>query len=141
MKKVLTFLFAIIILSSCKKEETSDGNSYPQKWKLITMKGQIANSSLSGNNLPYQENYQFNTNKTFTKTREENGTTTSASGTYSVEEFESKIYYMLQYKEANKLIESCYFGSKEQSLYFVNNKLFGGSQPCDGPGLEYQRVN
>nr|MBC7612150.1 hypothetical protein [Pseudopedobacter sp.] len=51
MKKALTFLTLIIILSSCKKKKTFEVNTYPKKWELVKMSGNIPNSETTGNQM------------------------------------------------------------------------------------------
>ncbi|MEO5909974.1 MAG: hypothetical protein ABIP95_03755 [Pelobium sp.] len=136
MKKVLTFLFAIIILSSCKKEETSDGNSYPQKWKLTRM-----DAGLLGNQdpLPYLEFYLLNADSTFTKSREVANNIQTVSGTFSV----NGDYITFIYKSDNDLISFCDRPKlMEKMILKSNGELYNDTGlALDCPAYLYEKID
>jgi hypothetical protein len=47
------------------------------------MTGQVPNSEVSGQAMKWQESYQLNSDGTFTKSREKNGSVTEATGNYN----------------------------------------------------------
>lgn len=138
MKKILTFLFTIIILSSCKNEKSIGIST--QTWKLIKMTGR-ANPELTGNKMFWQEIYQLNKDSSFIKTRVSQTSTLTASGTYTIETIDAQNYFVFKYPTQNELIGSCNSSSLKEYLNIQsNNYMFSTWQACDGPGLEYQRT-
>lgn len=63
------------------------------------------------------------------------------SGSFAFNKKEGKMYLTLEYDSETELIESC-IGEKFTESFFMpsNISLTGGSAPCDGPGLFYQRI-
>ncbi len=146
MKSLLYFIFAsVLLLSSCSKTidalESKDFsiNNYPQTWKLIKMTGSQEGSESSGEEMEWQENYVFNSDGSFVKTRISTGELKSASGRYFFnEEIQS---FILDYGKSNPIIGSC--GSAvEESLYYTKDSKILQSNwwACDGPGLFYKRI-
>jgi hypothetical protein len=147
MKK-LTFicLFACTLFSCTKvSEKTIEKifqNEYPQKWQLITMSGQFANSERKGTDMEWQEFYLLNSDGTFIKSRERNGVSTEVSGTFSFDTVSGIKYLTLTYKTDNSIIGSCTSDLKESLCTEINttNRMTSSWAACDGPGLEYERV-
>ena len=145
MKFPYLLLVMILLFTSCSKDEqaidTQDFSlkEFPQKWKLVKMTGNFQGSETTGQNMSWQENYIFNADGSFLKTRNENGESTSAGGYYSFHEQEQA--FILNYNKSNPLIGNCTSESKEY-LYFDENKayLLSNWWACDGPGLFYERI-
>lgn len=151
MKTILLALSFIFILNSCTDNElpTDDVSQKTiiQQWKLYKMTGSYQGSETTGNEMAWQETYEFNADSTFSKTRVQNNETITASGTFTVSSEYSDIYQesksgiILTYNEPNSIVASCNpdvteylaFNSKEDILY---NSWWWA---CDGPGLFYQR--
>ena len=141
MKKLIPVFVMVTVLLSCSKNDNFDIEKYPQKWQLIKMSsGMVPNSETSGENMEWQEYYLLNSDGTFTKHREWDGSQTEASGTFSFTEGTDGKYLKLFYNEESTLIGNC-SGDNTESLWLRSErKLTGTWLACDGPGLEYERV-
>lgn len=144
MKKIKLFntiLIGLLIFSSCQIDDEFNPTQYPQKWQLVKMTGQIANSETTGNAMEWQEFYLLNSNGTFTKSRERNGLLMEESGTFTFKNLSEEKFLELIYASDNELIGSCYSSELKESLWLKSeNKLMGTWSECDGPGLEYERT-
>ncbi|MEJ8801592.1 hypothetical protein [Pontibacter sp. H249] len=149
MKNLLLALALLCVLTSCSKDDTPDAmttefaaGEYPQKWQLVKMTGNIANApALTGAAMPWQEFYVFNSNSSFTKTRERNGVTTAASGTFKIENLTTEKLLTLTYSSTNDIIGSCTSAEATETLGFMSDgTLHNTWNACDGPGLAYKRV-
>ncbi|UOG72884.1 hypothetical protein MTX78_12170 [Hymenobacter tibetensis] len=144
MKKVLLLSLSLASLVSCQKEDSAEFKvgAYPQTWQLVKSTSSWTNTVVTGANLPYQEKYVFQADSTFTKTRQEGDQTTEASGTFSVRTFSDGQYATLTYPEASNLIGSCTTISLKEHLALKSNDTIRNTwEACDGPRLEYKRVN
>lgn len=114
---------------------------YPQEWKLISMSGMMQNSGTSGEDMDYQETYRFLPDKTFSKIRIKNNSSTEASGTFSIirtgggEEF-----FKLSYPEENELIENCTGGREELLIIDQEKTLRGTANACDHLSKTYRQI-
>jgi hypothetical protein len=144
--KRLTFIIAFLtIFSSCTKdtEETRAVTTadYLEKWTLVKMSGSIPNSESTGTAMEWQEYYLLNNDGTFTKSRIRNKIETKVTGTYTTIHYQYGKYLELTYLNDNEIIGNC-FGDLKEHLYFkANNNLSSDWSACDGPGLEYQKVD
>jgi hypothetical protein len=138
MKKILLFLF-VIILTSCSKEFDSD--KFPQEWKLISMSAdQIAPAIIkTGSEMEWQETYILNSDGTFTKSRNRDGIITEASGTFVFKDISNEKYFELSFFTGTSLLASCTPG-KEMMWVISETKMQGTWNACDGIGLEYERI-
>ncbi len=141
MKKLIVIVAFFSFLSSCSKGNTvkMDGTGYYGKWTLVSMSGSIPNSETTGAAMEWQEFYLFNTNGTFTKSRERNLTKTSISGTYTTTTQSDEIYFDLTYPKDSEIIGSCYGNPKEVLFLDANNSLSSTWSYCDGPVLKYKK--
>ncbi len=124
--------------ATAKKSNSEEGT---QKWELVEMSG--SNSSVppsTGNNMEWQEYYLLQSDNTFTKVRERDGTTREASGTYEYVTLSDGEYLELTYPSENDLIGNCTSEPKEHLFVEPEDKLVGTWQACDGPGLVYEKV-
>ena len=148
MRTLTLICLVACTLFSCTKvnEEPAEKifqNEYPQKWQLITMYGQTANSEEKGTDMAWQEFYLLNSDGTFIKSRERSGVTTEASGTYLSDPTPNEKCITLTFKTNSSIIGSCTTIALTESLWTkttTTNKMIGGSAACDGPGLEYERI-
>jgi hypothetical protein len=147
MKNVLFIFIIIWALDSCTKESYLDSYkkesfpaNFPQKWQLISMSGQIPNSTTTGHDMEWQESYFLNSDGTFSKSRERNGILTEASGTFEIKNLSDGLFLELSYNSATTLIASCTPGLKETLWVRSESKMSGTWSYCDGPGLEYERI-
>jgi hypothetical protein len=138
MKKVLFILLAAWIFISCTKE--FDLDKFPQEWQLTTMYGQIPNSTTYGSDMEWQESYQLNSDRTFTKTRVRDGVLTEASGTFEFKDLTDGKFLELTYTSNSPIIGSCTVELKETFWVKSDKKMSGTWSNCDGPGLEYERI-
>ena len=141
MKKLIILVAFLTIFSSCSKDDavTMDSTGYYGKWTLVAMTGSFQNSETTGAAMEWQEFYLFNTNGTFTKSRERNGVKTTISGTYTTTNNPDGIYFELTYPNDSEIIGSCYGNQKEELYITENNTLSSTWKNCDGPGLEYKK--
>ena len=105
------------------------------------MSGSIPNSETTGAAMEWQEYYLFNNDGTFTKSRIRNKIETKATGTYTTINNQYGKYLELTYPNDNELIGNCLGDLKEELYFKANNTLSSGWTACDGPGLEYQKVD
>lgn len=105
------------------------------------MYGNTANSETTGVAMEWQENYTFNSDGSFTKSRTMNGVKMELSGNYIFTKTENESFLELTYKTDSDIIRSCYGNNKEE-LYILPNSILSSTwKNCDGPGLEYKKVN
>lgn len=146
MKKVLFLLISLTVLFSCSNnsdniESFQDLESFPQKWKLTKMFGQIPNSMTEGLEMEWQETYTLNNDGTFIKLRERNNVLSESEGTFVFQESEEGTYLILTHEAVNELIDNCYSNSLVEALKVMSNSdMKGTSNYCDGPGLEFKRI-
>ncbi len=141
MKKIV-FIFMVVILFACSKEDTSNVNEeLIGTWKLIEMSGNMTNSTTTGSDMDWQETYLLNSNGTFQKSREENGDITEASGTYSLNNSSNETILELIFNDESDIIGSCDSELKEDIVFQSENTLSSTWKYCDGPGLTYKRVS
>ncbi|MFV8352936.1 hypothetical protein [Flavobacterium sp. XS2P14] len=141
MKKLIILVAFFSFLSSCSKGDAVkiDSTGYYGKWTLVSMSGSIPNSETTGAAMEWQEFYLFNTNGTFTKSRERNSVKTSVSGTYTTTTQSDGIYFDLAYLKDSEIIGSCYGNRKEGLFLDANTSLSSTWSYCDGPVLKYKK--
>ena len=148
MKSFLPLFLLVFILFACSKQEDlnvettqSASDQYPQKWQLISMSGNIANAKpTTGTGMAWQEYYLLNADGSFAKTRVQDGTSTEASGTFSLENINSESYLVFTYKTNSPIIGSCTSDLTEVLAIRSSDSMYSTWLACDGPGLEYKRV-
>ena len=140
MKYFVILVAFFSVFYSCSKDAvTTDNTGYYGKWTLVKMSGSIANSETTGAAMEWQEFYLFDTNGTFTKSRERNAIKTSISGTYAATTHSDGMYLELIYPNDSEIIGNCYGNLKEELYIAENNTLSNTWKSCDGPGLEYKK--
>jgi hypothetical protein len=140
MKNLIFISLLVCTLLSCTKEDEFDFEQYHQKWQLIKMTGQIPNSETTGIDMEWQEFYLLNSNSTFIKSRERNGVLTEESGNFSFEDLSDGKYLVLTYGSDNSIIGNCTSDLKEVLMVKSDTRMLGTWSACDGPGLEYKRI-
>ncbi len=133
---VLSFLFLV----SCSTKSTNEKELESEKWELVEMSGQMANSTRTGAEMSWQEYYLLNSDSTFSKFRKQNGEALQAEGTYSYLDLADGKYLELTYPSKNVLIGNC-VEEHIETLRVEGNKLMGTWQMCDGPGLIYEKID
>lgn len=143
MKSSLMLLSVVLLFFSCNDVRLDPGEQQGiavenQQWKLVRMSGSFINSETTGADMEWQETYTLQENGNFTKTRETDGATLQAVGTYQIVELSDGPYFEFTYRENSVLIGNC-TGDLKELLSFRENTLYATWQACDGPGLEYER--
>jgi hypothetical protein len=142
----LTIIVAFLsIFCSCTKDNvettTTTSVDYHGKWTLVKMSGSMLNSESTGTAMDWQEFYLFNNDGTFTKSRVRDAVETTISGTFTTLNHSDDLYLELTYPNDSELIGSCYGNLKEELYFNTNNTLSSTWRNCDGPGLEYKKLN
>lgn len=83
----------------------------------------------------------FKTDGTFQKSRDRNGVITEISGTFNLINSSNERLLELIYNNESEIIGSCYSDLKEEMVFQSENTLSSTWRYCDGPGLEYEKVN
>jgi hypothetical protein len=143
MKPLAIIVVFLSIFSSCANDaaETTTTADYHGKWTLVKMSGSMINSVTTGTAMDWQEFYLFNNDGTFTKSRIRNTVKTTVSGSYTTQNNSDELYLELTYSKDTEIIGSCYGNLKEELYFSASNNLSSTWRNCDGPGLEYQKVD
>ena len=144
MKKSILLLGLFIFIFNCNNSgdvDDIDRFDITGTWKLVEMNGSLPNSTTTGPDMEWQETYVLNGTGTFTKTREHEGETISAIGTYSLLEGNNEMQLQLEFLENSSIIGSCYADNSETMTFESEEVFFSTWQACDGPGLIYEKVN
>jgi len=140
MKNLIFISLLLCAFLSCTKDEKFDIEQYPQKWQLIKMTGQIPDSETTGTDMEWQEFYLLNSNGTFIKSREQNGIFSEESGNFAYEDLSDGTYLLLTYESDNAIIGNCTLDLEEVLKLKSDIRLISTWCACDGPGLEYERI-
>lgn len=145
MKKLILIVLAACTIISCSEEEQFeeqkfDSEKYPQNWKLVKMTGSWTNSVSTGKNMDWQEYYLLKSDGTFSKHRERNGAISEVSGTFSIVNREDDKFVQLVHETNNEIIANCYSNQTESLWLKSDIELMNTWHACDGPKLEYKRV-
>lgn len=143
MKKLLSILCIIPFLScSTMEEEIVDLDIFGD-WILVQTSGQVPNSQQTGADMPFQETYTLNRDRSFTKIRIDDGVQLTATGVFELAETnngENKFIYF-HHDSKSILLATC-FNALTEYLYFTPaGKLISTHNQCDGLGLEYEKQN
>ncbi len=144
MKNQCFLLFCILIISCSVKNDSGDVldiGSFPQQWILTGMSGGLTGSFFTGSEMSWQETITLQSDMRFLKIRQFEDEKLEGSGSFAFNEKDSEMYLTLEYDSETELIESCIGEKFTESLFMPSNiSLSGGSAPCDGPGLFYERI-
>ncbi len=142
--------FAMVLLiglMSCQRYEAESEdssvaeNGFPQKWQLTQMTGSFKGSATTGRAMAWQEYYILHSDRTFMKSRTQDGITKKATGTFEFIDLKDGKYLQLDYDAHNDLIGTCTYQPKRELLFAdVENVMNGTWLACDGPGLRYEIV-
>lgn len=104
-------------------------------WKLDEVTNSWSMDKTPAADLDYEEYYEFRADSTVRKYRSDGE---EALGTFTVKELSDGRYFEISYNDPDtELKESC---SENEFLKIEDDKLKGGSLPCDGPGLSYIKI-
>ncbi len=142
MKNLLLAFSLVVLFNSCNTDDKRPASiGYEGKWKLTRMSRSSFSSDIkTGDAMDWQEFYILKNNGTFTKSRQQDGELTSIEGTYIVSYAADYNVITLTYTSENAIIGSC-IPLSEQLLVLSNNLVKSAWQACDGPILEYEKVN
>lgn len=138
-------LLTILLVTSCsegaKEAESADlsARDFPQKWVLVKMTGNMANSETTGDDMTWQEFYLLQEDGSFMKSRTQEAVTKTAEGRYEWEELSEEKYLVLNYDHTSEIIGSCNSKSREHLMITPEGILQSSWMACDGPGLFYSR--
>ncbi|MBI3220644.1 MAG: hypothetical protein HYZ44_14105 [Bacteroidetes bacterium] len=145
MKNFIILMALVAGLASCTKESPLSETSKEltadsqQKWVLVKMTGSFGLGSTTGSEMQWQEYYVFNDDGTFLKSRVQDNSTKTASGTYASVTESGQTFLELTFTTGSELMASCY--PKERLWKNSVDGLQGTWGHCDGPTLEYVRTN
>lgn len=139
MKRLAFLILSCLILYSCSAN-TFSPDSYPQKWELIKMNGSMIPSETTGADMAWQESYVLYSDHTFLKSRRQNAKVLEAKGTYTVDNTKNRTRLVLSYQSENDIIGNCTSDPEEHLYFSTHSKLVNDWAMCDGPALEYKRV-
>lgn len=141
MKKLFLPLILLMVFAGCREKEDPEKGLVGQ-WDLISMENPWENTTLTGQEMTFQQSYQFNPDGTFVKIQVKDGETAEASGTYLTEREEIasssdvKLNVLLDFIEGEEIAGHCVSGS-EVLILRHNNQLINTWSACDGPRLTY----
>lgn len=135
-------LLALACLFACAEQDPKEGIAPDgQKWQLVRMTGSMINSETTGPDMAWQEYIVLAADASFLKSRQQNGHVKVARGSYSLATVNDEQYVVLNYTSGYELRASCHSGLAEEHVRVISpTKMVGTWNICDGPGLEYQRV-
>ncbi|QED37656.1 hypothetical protein FK178_07910 [Antarcticibacterium arcticum] len=149
MKNLILLFVLSTVLSSCSTdadEISLNKEDIYGKWNLVKMTGSFGNSLTTGEDMEWQESYNFNRDGTFIKSRSRDGELTEAAGTFVITENDSQFNDPLinfsieiEFSNSNSIAASCYSGGMKEELYFRGDRMLSNYHACDGPGLEYKK--
>ncbi len=141
MKKIVLFLI-VGILYACNSDDASTPNEeLAGSWKLVEMSTSLPNTTTTGAEMEWQENYILNSDGSFTKTRDANGAIAEVSGTYTLNDSLSNTILELNYSMQSDIVGSCFSNSREKMILQSISVFSSTWNYCDGPGLKYEKVN
>ncbi|TLF45278.1 hypothetical protein [Maribacter aurantiacus] len=142
MKKRILTLLIFVNLISCTKSENIPNSEFFGNWRLIKMTGSSINSESKGKDMEWKESYLFNENGTFQKFRETDKCSFVASGTFKVKSTANETTIELLFDYESNILGSCYSSTlKEILVQNSENSLYNTWSNCDGPRLEYRKIN
>ncbi|MDZ7692129.1 MAG: hypothetical protein U5K69_13525 [Balneolaceae bacterium] len=97
-------------------------------------------SETTDEDMAWQEYYLLYKDNSFLKSREQNGEKTQANGTYQIINKSDEKYLVLTYRSEHNIIGNCSSRAEENLVLDSKNKIISTWQSCDGPRLEYKRV-
>lgn len=141
MKHIYFAIFISIFTLSCSSDnDMTPGMTDSQKWELVKMTGNFANSETTGSDMEWQETLVLQDDGIFVKQRERDGTTNDESGIYEFITANDERLLELIFDMDNDLIGNCTGDQTEVYRLVSDTMLVGTWLACDGPGLEYQLV-
>ncbi|MCE2994273.1 MAG: hypothetical protein ACK5RG_07995 [Cyclobacteriaceae bacterium] len=145
MRNIVLISLLVAALASCTKESPLSEKpkelvtTSQQKWVLVKMTGAWGLGSTTGSAMQWQEYYVFNNDGTFSRYRQQDNATKTATGTFTTVSESDQQFMELTYTSGDELKTSCY---PKERLQSVSAELLQGTWGhCDGPTLEYAKAN
>jgi hypothetical protein len=145
MKKLLLLVVASIMFISCN-EDADPVRSLVGEWDLVSAYSVWTGTTYVGDEMNYQQTYQFRSDGTFTKIQIVDGILQEATGSYSTEEPEAvateagaRLNVTLNFTEGKELAGNCFGPNLENLVLNRNQELKNSWSVCDGPGLTYKK--
>ncbi len=145
MRNVIILFVLVAGLASCSNESPLSEKSKElnassqQKWVLVKMTGAWGLGSTTGSAMQWQEYYVFNNDGTFSRYRQQDNATKTATGTFTTVTESNQQFLELTYSSGDELKTSCY---PKERLQTVSAEILQGTWGhCDGPTLEYAKAN
>lgn len=141
MNKLFLPVVLLLVFAGCR-EDVDPVRDMIGQWKLISIEDSWGNTTLTGQEMTFQQTYRFNSDGTFDKTQVVDGETKEALGTYRTEreEIESsadvKLNVLLDFLAGDDISGNCVSGS-EVLILRHNYQLINTWSACDGPRLTY----
>lgn len=133
MKQLLILLLPFLF--ACKSNTIMQDDGLTGRWKLTEILNPWTNETKPSSILEYQEFYEFGPDNSVKKFRT-NGE--EARGKYEYKEQDNGLHIEITYEDPRTPLKaSCY---EKEFITILDNQLKGGSMPCDGPGLTYEKV-
>jgi hypothetical protein len=140
------FLIIALFVLSCSWQNDEvvalnfSATDRPQEWELYQMTDNTG-KALRGENMPWRENYIFQSDSVFVKSRRTEEGVVSGAGTFKIEIVNYETGILLTYPEASGIIGTC-GEEKQEYLNLSSDKitLVSSWWACDGPGLFYRRT-
>ena len=144
MKKIVSLTFCLLLMSCSDLDDSNqvfDIHSFPQKWALTGMSGGLSGVLITGSEMSWQETITLQNQHRFLKRRQVGNEIFEGVGVFAFVEKEGEMYLSLEYDSETELIENCGHEKLTELFYMPSTStLTGGSAPCDGPGLYYDRI-
>ncbi len=145
LKKILLLLLAPIVLFSCN-EDADPVRTLVGEWDLVSAYSVWTGRTYVGDEMNYQQTYQFRSDGTFTKTQILDGNLQEGKGSYSTEQPEAvaieagaRLNVILNFTEGEELAGNCFGPNLENLVLNRNQELKNSWSACDGPGLTYKK--
>ncbi|WP_431129817.1 hypothetical protein [Flagellimonas flava] len=136
----ILFFFLFSCSNSARDDLIFDSNIFPQRWELTGMSTGLSGGLLEGDDLPWTETIVLEKDSRFFKTRLLDNEESEGKGIFDFSEINNEMYLILNYDTGTDLIESCGNENQTETFFMPSvTALIGGSAPCDGPGLFYER--
>lgn len=141
-KLLLILIFGFSLSCSDNDNDNDNSNEVFGNWKLVKMTNASVNSETTGTEMEWQESYLLNADGTFQKYREIDGARVEAIGTYTLTSIDGETRIELSFNKESHILGSCYSKSlKEEMILSSGNMFYSTWANCDGPGLEYKKID
>jgi len=146
MKRFAWIIITSVMLLSlgCKQAEEPE-MFLNGEWVLVESINPFNPEPFTGVDLPFREAYTFRQDLTFSKSRDEDGDLTVATGTYTIhaagpDQPGVQHDLVLTFETNEELVGDCTFGNVEHLVLPSMQRLENTWHFCDGPKYIYERV-